>query len=272
MTPRLTGLILNIQPGSNDVPFVASEVSHIWWHLFIQLSPSSVNVCVVVQLIEFILILKSNESSLNNGLILILLDEGKQYVLDTTILDSLDPLDTYQFLGVKAYFTNPTYELIRIVIPSRNLVLTPKHEQWNIAKLFLMQGAHYLIKFAKHPYVHFPLDAVISITHAVFPDPTNPIRQFMKPHEEFVYTINDNVLNQPQSVLNEDKTCCCFRAQPCDRANIEKVIAYGASKYRRPIGTIPNPQFKEMYDTIYKFALIVIESYISPSALDSADE
>ncbi len=92
----------------------------------------------------------------------------------------------------------------------------------------------------------------------------------MKPHAEFVFTINDDVLNQPLSVLNEGTTLCCFRAQTCDRDNIEKVIAYGAVKYRRPIGYIPNPRFQAMYDEIYKFALIVVETYIGPQ--DHPDE
>ena len=66
-------------------------------------------------------------------------------------------------------------ELFRIDIPRLNLKITPSNsDQWQIAKLFLMQGAHYLIKFAKHPYVHFPLDAVISITNSVFPIRSSP--------------------------------------------------------------------------------------------------
>lgn len=191
--------------------------------------------------------------------------EGKsnELVFDTTIMDTIIPLPKYDCIGLKAYFDKGDRRLLRISVPSQGYTLEPNDSQhWNVAKLFLMQNAHLLIKFAMHAYVHFPLDAVISIFRSSFDDPHNPIIQLIKPHLEFVYAINNNVLRSQGSVLNVNTTSCCYNAQPCDRKNVDKLISWGNTKYRRPFGYIPDPQFQESYDVILKFATTVVKTYL----------
>lgn len=204
-------------------------------------------------------------------------DEQDMYVLDTTIMNTIIPFSDTRVVGVRAYFSKKDCTLVRISIPENKQQEyeeieiekpTPQNtrahkQQWEQAKLFMMQGAHHLIKFALHPWSHFPQQTFIDLTKMVFNE-KDIIYQAFAPHWEFSDVINDNVLLHEGSVLNaRTTTCCCFDTQTMPRKEIQKILNWGATKYSRKFATIPDVRFKRIFQELADMGEKIGASYLT---------
>lgn len=73
---------------------------------------------------------------------------------------------------------------------------------WNLAKLFVLQGASYATLFTEHPNLHFPFDAINAITQTILPT-DHVVFQLLYPHLRFQLALNDAVLGASSSVITD---------------------------------------------------------------------
>lgn len=200
---------------------------------------------------------------------------GHFYVLDTTIMNTIIPFSDTHIVGMKAYFSKQDCKLDHVFIPenkqqeyketelSRPISSSTRahKKEWEHVKLFLMQGTHHLVKFALHPWSHFPQQTFIDIAKLIF-KPDDVLYQALAPHWEFSEMINDNVLLNKGSVLNARKTTCCiFDTQTMPRQEIQKILDWGATKYATPIGQVPDSRFERIYQELVHFGTQIGASY-----------
>src|SRR5579872_2395452 len=98
---------------------------------------------------------------------LVTYDEAKSnYVLDASVMQKTKPmvLQGYQEYGIVVRW-NRQWELQSIEIDRTSLQIGNDSDAWKLAKLYVMHASNYMIKFSKHPLLHFPQDAFIMITN-----------------------------------------------------------------------------------------------------------
>jgi hypothetical protein len=143
-----------------------------------------------------------------------------------------------------------------------NRIVTPRDPSWPLAKLFAMQNAHYMIKFSRHGYIHFPQEAFFAITRHCFPDPEHVFRKLLAPHEEFADIVNYGVLQGDNSVLNSGQgACCCWDAQTTDRQHIQHLVREGAKRLPPLYGKSPTPALQPFYQVIYRLCCTVVSEW-----------
>ena len=74
---------------------------------------------------------------------------------------------------------------------------------WNLAKIYALQGAAYHMLFVVHPALHFPMDSVNAITKTAVPQ-THPLFQLLYPHTSYTLALDNAVLEGPESVVNNN--------------------------------------------------------------------
>ena len=181
------------------------------------------------------------------------------FTLDTRIMNETHPFKGYRVKGLLAHFDSD-YKLFKMEIEpcaakGLPITVTNMDRQWEMCKLFMMQGANCLIKFARHPILHFPQNAFILTFEKSFEE-NSIIRKLLKPHYEFTLFINDAVIETKGSVLNAHRsTCCCWDAQTFPRKDVSTLLNYGYKKWIGPsfgASHLP-PTFQEAYATIETF-------------------
>lgn len=75
---------------------------------------------------------------------------------------------------------------------------------WNLAKLFVLQGAGLLLVTAVHAMVHFPSDTINAISKALLPS-HHPVAQLLHPHHYLQLPLDYAVLYIDKSVLRNDQ-------------------------------------------------------------------
>lgn len=79
--------------------------------------------------------------------------------------------------------------------------LTPADgEAWELAKLFVLQGAGHHMVNCHHIPLHFPLDTVNAVTKSVLP-PAHPVAALFAPHFRFSLSLDEAALYSQFSVL-----------------------------------------------------------------------
>jgi hypothetical protein len=82
-------------------------------------------------------------------------------------------------------------------------VITPDDAHgWELAKLFVLQGAAYGTLFIVHPALHFPFDSINAITKSAVPE-DHVLFQVMEPHLRFSLPLNHGVLEGRASVVSD---------------------------------------------------------------------
>jgi hypothetical protein len=80
----------------------------------------------------------------------------------------------------------------------------PAHRNaFDLAKLFVLQGAAYAILFTEHPNLHFPFDAINAITQTYLPT-DHVAYKLLSPHLRFQLELNYQVLEGRFSVISQD--------------------------------------------------------------------
>lgn len=151
------------------------------------------------------------------------LDGGQDEVPFTDIVATTPPgatfykIDLSAIAGVVPYdgmYVAATLSLIeerdgrrkvRAILVGDDLVLEPSDRNaFDLAKLFVMQGAAYGILFTEHPNLHFPFDSINAITQTILP--TDHVAfQLLHPHLRFQLPLNKGVLESKASVITNKK-------------------------------------------------------------------
>jgi hypothetical protein len=91
------------------------------------------------------------------------------------------------------------YRLLAIKLGER--VLDPSDgAAWQLARYFVMQGAHTRLVLVTHPTLHFPTDSINAITRSVLPA-QHILSRLLKPHTVFTLGLNKAVIHHRRSVL-----------------------------------------------------------------------
>jgi hypothetical protein len=97
---------------------------------------------------------------------------------------------------------------------------------WNLAKIFALQGAAYHMLFVVHPALHFPMDSVNAITKTSVPY-THPLFQLIYPHTSYTLTLDNAVLEGPESVVNNNAQGTWFDPLMGDAYNLKLLFGAG---------------------------------------------
>lgn len=126
--------------------------------------------------------------------------------IDLTAIRSVKPYD--------GMYVAPTLTLvqelsgrrtIRAILISDDLLLEPANRNaFDLAKLFVLQGAAYGILFTEHPNLHFPFDAINAITQTYLPT-DHVVFRLLRPHLRFQLALNRAVLESKGSVITNFK-------------------------------------------------------------------
>lgn len=101
-------------------------------------------------------------------------------------------------------------------------------EAWELAKLYSMMNAYYIVVYSQHPHSHFPMDAFVASLQRL--QGSNPILlQLLEQHTEFLHDVNINVILGKLSVLNVGKgTPALLDIITFPREEILKLVAHGS--------------------------------------------
>jgi hypothetical protein len=156
---------------------------------------------------------------------------------------------------------------VRLDPPIPGISSVQQRRRWELAKLFFMSGAHHQIKFAAHAACHFPRQTLVDITKLIF-EPADLVWRALEPHWQYSENINDNVLISPGSVLNARATTrSCFDTQTMPRAEIQKMLDWGARRFVLPMGQLPDVRFKPVHSVLYEWGVLVGRCYLGETAL-----
>jgi len=197
----------------------------------------------------FCSLLHRNESALS---------DGKDYYFDGRAMGHLQPLPGYYTAGTYARFRlgdNNKLTLVSITVNDKDVMTPSDTDAWRLAKFYVLQGAHYLVKFGQHPHIHFNWDAMIAITHHWLPE-DHVISQLLAPHFEFIRNIDKMVLMGHSTVLNSGKEGAPWFANihTCSREQITKMIRYGQTKInftRKPLCQALEPWYKAIRNFVH---------------------
>lgn len=91
------------------------------------------------------------------------------------------------------------YRLVAIRIGDR--VFGPSDgAAWQLARYFVIQGAHTRLVLVAHPSLHFPADSINAITRSVLPA-NHILYRLLEPHTVFTLGLNKAVIHHRRSVL-----------------------------------------------------------------------
>lgn len=128
--------------------------------------------------------------------------------IDFTAMNRIDPYEgmwvagTLTLVGKKP---DDSWEVLAIAVG--DLALEPVAEQrgaFDLAKLFVLQGAAYAMLFTEHPNLHFPFDAINAVTKTILPV-DHVVHRALAPHLRFQLPLNNAVLLSPNSVITNFK-------------------------------------------------------------------
>lgn len=71
---------------------------------------------------------------------------------------------------------------------------------WQLARFFVLQGAHTRLVLVTHPSLHFPADVINAVTRSVLP-PGHLLHRLLLPHTMFTLGLNKAVIHHRRSVL-----------------------------------------------------------------------
>lgn len=130
----------------------------------------------------------------------------KYWKYDFTAMDLVEPIDgtycapTRLFIAEEPDGTRKCYS---IIFTDNNLGIMPGDGAWDLAKLYVLQGAAYHVLFVVHPALHFPMDSVNAITKSSVPI-AHPLHQLLFPHTSYSLALDNAVLESAESVVNNN--------------------------------------------------------------------
>lgn len=123
----------------------------------------------------------------------------------------------------------------------RHLFTPDDGVNWDLAKMFALQGAAYHVLFVVHPALHFPMDSVNAITKTAVPR-AHPIFQTLFPHTRFTLPLDHGVLEGKGSVVNKNAVATIYDPLTGDAdKGLRGLFAAGYSGYAP--GGVENPAY-----------------------------
>mgnify|MGYP000691394037 CR=1 FL=1 len=114
----------------------------------------------------------------------------------------------------KGMYITPSVTLFRkdgtqpaqaLAMKINNVMITPANKNaWTVGKAVALEGATTRLILSLHPLLHFPMDAINAVTVSSLPV-EHPVLQLMKPHLRFTLVLDNMVLNNEFSVLNNTR-------------------------------------------------------------------
>lgn len=129
-------------------------------------------------------------------------EDEHPFKLDLTPMALVEPVPGVFVASAIALFARNAsrqYRLVAITLGDR-VFRTEDAEDWELAKLFALQGAGVLTTLLGHPRLHFPIDAVNAVTKSALPS-AHVVHQLLAPHLRLALCVNNHVLHGNGSVL-----------------------------------------------------------------------
>jgi hypothetical protein len=108
----------------------------------------------------------------------------------------------------------------------KDVCIRPGDAAWDLAKLYLLQGAAYHVQFVVHPALHFPMDAVNAITKSAVPV-THPLLQLLWPHSGYQLPLDHAVLESAESLVNNNAQGTRFDPLMSDGYDLKMLFGAG---------------------------------------------
>lgn len=123
---------------------------------------------------------------------------------------------------IKCIFVNDDDETVH----GTDVCIKKGDAAWELAKLYLLQGAAYHVQFVVHPALHFPMDAVNAITKSAVPV-THPLLQLLLPHSGYQLPLDHAVLESAESLVNNNARGTRFDPLMADGYDIKVLFGAG---------------------------------------------
>ena len=188
---------------------------------------------------------------------------------DFSAMELIEPLPgTYcapvacRFLLQGADYSCVSITFLKTSTRNEALVVRPSDKAWNIAKVFACQGAAYHALFVVHPALHFPMDSVNAITKTSVPQ-IHPLFQALFPHTTYTLTLDNEVLEGKDSIVNNNPPESDFDPLTAKAYNLKQLFGVGFTGYRGLAAYPPYDYMKPWMDsnTLYGTCL---RAYFKP--------
>lgn len=169
---------------------------------------------------------------------------------------------TCRFLLQGTVFSCVSITFLKSSIRHEPLVVRPTDKAWNLAKVFACQGAAYHALFVVHPALHFPMDSVNAITKTSVPQ-IHPLFQTLFPHTTYTLTLDNEVLEGKDSIVNNNPPESPFDPLTAKGYNLKQLFGVGYTGYRGLAAYPPYDYMKPWMDgnTLYGSCL---RTYFKP--------
>lgn len=209
------------------------------------------------------------------------------FIFDASLMSQLTPREGTYCHGVVVWFERKAgvFSIFGILISefqnkSRKVFLKQSDGnkrryrcEWNLAKLYVMHNAHYILKYGIHPRIHFPQESFIAICKELLPL-EGELLKLLEPHFKYVRPINRSVLLSPSSPLNPENIwnpepkCCdwkrclqsCYQVSAFSRKELQSLFRYGYKFTENFKPKAPTDRLQPYYEAIYEFVLQIVES------------
>ncbi|KAI9146013.1 lipoxygenase [Paraphysoderma sedebokerense] len=127
--------------------------------------------------------------------------------------------------------------------------------KWTLSKTFVMQGLVYITIAARHPQLHFPLDAINVITKRIIP-PSHPLYKLLFPHYRYTMVLGTNVINNKFTSSVYPGWWKPYAALACDGHGMLTMMEKGYKKWVFKRTPVLNPEFPYDYSLLQYYKCI----------------
>ncbi len=199
-------------------------------------------------------------------------DQDLFYTFSHTSLDSMKTYEGMYARNTIVLFKKLKDKTFPIAIYINDQVLTQEDgDRWELAKIYVLQGAALVVTSCSHPKVHFPVDSLNGITKVLLPK-NHTIYQLLEPHLYIQLAINFAVLYLDKSVTHGNQNEI-YTPYPTNKDGFFEHVAIGYqgikgeanySPYCYPMKPekIDSPYgiyLKNYWDSIYRFVSNIVK-------------
>ncbi|MBB6460351.1 hypothetical protein [Flammeovirga kamogawensis] len=215
-------------------------------------------------------------------------NSNEYYIIDLSLMSFTQPFKGIYSSATIVLFKKEKGKLISHLIfvdefTNNNVVSRSDGNAWELAKVFVMQGASYKLILSEHALLHFPFDCINAISKSTLPI-NSILLQLLLPHFEHTLVLNKVVLNSSASPVENDQKFpySGFLGKgegqrslvACAYTGIDGNDSYNGYRYSKDIEKFDSPYYlflKEYYDTIEYFVSEVV-NVISDEEMNLIEE
>lgn len=133
------------------------------------------------------------------------ISKDKSYCkVDFAHLDAMESLEKFYYCSTITLFERRENSLVLVAVKINDIIVCPGEIDWEITKLFVLQGAVLSVLICDHPKHHFPMDAINGVTKSILPD-GHILKRLLSPHMYMQLPLNFAVLYVNKSVAHNDQ-------------------------------------------------------------------